>query len=178
MRKSIIKLLLAATAICILESCLTTIVYQAPRWNYSLKCNGVTDKFDCRTDTYPVSMEYSVPEFFVKDDGKVVFRFFYKDIGFKLQAANDGPFKNGKKYYYSAGDEFFEASFDWLYEGKEYTCDSGWVMFRRNILPGTDYTVDFEFDLSAPDGSKMEIRDGVFTACSKIEPRGTASGIK
>lgn len=178
MRKIAFRLLLAAAAFFCLTSCLMEIKIQAPRWKYSLTCNGVTDRFECVDDTYPVSMEYSVPEFFAMEDGKVVFRFFYKETGFKLQAANDGPFRNKEKYSFAAGDEFFEASFDWLYGGKEYKCDSGWVMFKRNILPGTDYTVDFEFDLSAPDGSKMEIRDGVFTVFSKVEPRGSASGIE
>ena len=178
MKTGTIKILLIILALCSLSSCALEIKYQAPRWKYSLKYNGKEESFSCLEDTYPVSMEYSVPEFFIKEDGTVIFRFFYKEMGFKLQAANDGPFKNGRKYEFRKGDEFFDVSFDWLYKGKDYECTSGWMEFKRGFLSDAAYTVSFEFDLTAPDGSKMEIRDGVFSACNKVQPRNTAQGIQ
>ena len=178
MKTGMIKIVLIIIALFSLSSCALEIKYQAPRWKYTLKYNGKTDKFNCVEDTYPVEMEYSVPEFFIRDDGTVIFRFFYKDIGFKLQAANDGPFKNGSRYEFRKGDEFFDVSFDWLYNGKAYECTSGWMEFKRGFLSDAAYTVSFEFDLIAPDGSKMEIRDGVFSACNKVQPRNTAQGIQ
>ncbi|MBR4826936.1 MAG: hypothetical protein IKZ91_03525 [Bacteroidales bacterium] len=140
--------------------------------------NGISYDYTCVQDTYPVHMEYAVPEFFSMDDGRVVFRFFNKETGFELQAGNEGPFKNGKEYSFSAGDEFFDVSFGWLYEGLDFQCDGGSMTFSRNILPGIAYTVKFEFDLSSPDGSRLEIRKGVLTVYDKVEPRNAELGIK
>ena len=178
MKKLIIRLLVLASVVCGLSSCAIVIEDHAPRWKCSLKCNGVAENYECVEDTYPVSMEYAVPEFFIMEDGKVVFRFFYKEIGLELQAASDKPFKNGKKYSFSAGDEFFDVSFDWLYNGKDFSCDSGTMQFNRSILPGIAYTINFEFNLSAPGGSKMEIRSGVFTVYDKVQPRNTDIGLR
>ena len=165
-------------ALLCLTSCLIEINIEYPRWKYSLKCNGKDQSFICSRDTYPVDWEYSVPEFFIKDDGTVIFRFFYKDIGLKLQFANDGPFNNGKKYSLSAGDEYFDTAFQWLYDGKAYECKSGWIKFQRSIFSSVDYTMDFEFDLSAPDGSNLQIRNGVMTFYDRVQPRNTAQGIR
>ena len=177
MRTIVTRIIVTALALCCLSSCLIQIYYQAPRWKFTLKCNGTEDKFECVDDTYPVSMEYSVPEFFIMDDGKVVFRFYYKDTGFKLQFANDGAFSYGRKYSYKAGDEFFDVSFDWLYKGKSYECRSGFIQFESDIL-NADFTVNFEFDLEAPDGSRMEIRKGLFTVYDKVRSRNTSLWLK
>ena len=178
MRHVITRIMLLACVVCGLASCAIIIEEHAPRWKYSLKYNGIADSFECVEDTYPISEEYAVPEFFIMDDGKVVFRFFYKDIGFELQAANDGPFKVGKTYYFSGTDEYFDVSFDWLYDGKDYECRSGSMSFERSILSNAAYIIRFEFDLYAPDGSKMEIRDGIFYAYYKVQPRNTDLGLK
>lgn len=177
MKAHLTGLLLLAATLCCLTSCLTMIYVKAPRWLVYLKHNGVEDSYTCFQDTYPVSQEYSVPEFFIMDDGKVVFRFYYKDTGFKLQFANDGAFSYGRKYTYKAGDEFFDVSFDWLYKGKSYECNSGFIQFERDILDAA-FTVNFEFDLTASDGSKMEIRKGQFTAYDKVKPRNISLGLK
>ena len=154
------------------------IKYDSPRWRCNLKCNGKSEKMVCRADSKQYYKEYSQPEFFIMEDGGVVFRFFDKDTGFKLQGGNDGPFKKGVKYRFSRGDEYFSVSFDWLYGGKAYSCDSGWMSFDYSVLPGVTYTVDFEFDLSAPDGSTMEIRNGVFSVYDKSNPVNTIPGLE
>lgn len=176
--RTIYKIMLLASVLCGLSSCAIIIKEQAPRWKYSLRYNGVQDSYECVEDTYPITREYTVPEFFIMEDGKVVFRFYSKALGLELQAASDGPFEARKQYRYKKGDEFFDASFDWLYGGMTYECTSGSVEFRRSILPSVAYTVHFEFDLTAPDGSTMEIRSGVFTVYYKVNPRNTDLGLK
>ncbi len=175
--RSIRILLPIVMAFCV-SACMIEIKYQAPRWKCTLRCNGKTEKAECGYDTYPTVYEYSVPEFFIMDDGRVVFRFYDKGTGLKLQAANDGPFKYGTQYSFSRNDEYFDVSFDWLYSGKAYGCDSGFITFKTSIMPGTAYTIDFEFDLSAPDGSTMEIRKGTFTVFDRVQPRNTAAGLQ
>ena len=175
--RSIRFLLPIMVALCV-SACMIEIKYQAPRWKCTLKCNGKTEKLECGYDSYPSMYEYSVPEFFVMDDGRVVFRFYDKESGFKLQAANDGPFKYGVKYNCSRSDDFFDVSFNWLYGGIAYGCDSGWICFKSSLMPGTSFTMDFEFDLSTSDGSRMEIRSGTFTLYDRIQPRNTAAGIQ
>lgn len=177
MRTNRVILLLLAICLCSLQSCMIEIREQQPRWGYSFKCNGVSQNYECVNNTYPSRMEYSVPEFFTMEDGKVVFRFYNKDTDFKLQAANNGPFKIGKKYDYKAGDEYFDVSFGWLYDGKEYECSSGWIEFKKAAFTREAYRINFEFDLTAPGSDKLEIRNGVFSVYDKVAPRNTAAGL-
>lgn len=179
MRINCLKLLLLALCLCALPSCMIVIRDQSPRWEYSLKCNGKTDKFKCIEDTYPKSMEYSVPEFFIKEDrDKVVFRFYYKHIGYKLQFATTGPFQYGKRYEFNEGDEFFDVTFRWLYNGVEYKCRNGWIEFKKgSALLREAYSIKYEFDLTAPGSDKLEIRNGTFTVYDKVEPRNTDLGL-
>lgn len=179
MGRNFIKVLFLAACFCCLTSCMIEIREQFPRWKVSLKYNGVSDSFECVDDTYPASMEYSVPEFFILDDGdKVVFRFYYKDMGLKLQAASEGPFRYGKKYSLRSGDEFFDVSFDWLYNGRKYECQSGWMEFKRAMTIREAYSVSFEFDLAAPGEEPLSIRNGVFTVYDKVAPRNTGAGLQ
>lgn len=173
-----IRILLPILVAFCVSACMIEIRIQAPRWRCTLNCNGKYEKAECGYDSYPTVYEYSAPEFFVRDDGQIVFRFFDKDTGLKLQAASDGPFKYGVKYDYSRGDEYFNVSFDWLYEGKDYVCDGGCITFRNNILPGIAFAIDFEFDLSASDGSEMKIRNGTFTVYDIVEPRNVDLGLQ
>lgn len=179
MKRKLTRLLSLALALFCLSACVIVVYHKATRWSLSLKCNGAEDHFECIDDTYPVEIEYSVPEFFIMDDGQVVFRFFYKKTGFKLQFANQGPFKYGKKYSYKAGDEYFDASFVWLYKGQQFECRSGSVEFKRPLLSASSiaYTVHFEFVLTAPGSNDMEIRNGVFTVYDKVNPRNTDLGL-
>ena len=173
-----LRILLPIVAAFCVSACMIEIKYQAPRWKCTLKCNGKTEKAECGYDSYPTVYEYSVPEFFVMDDGRVIFRFFDKGTGLKLQAASEGPFKYGEKYTYSRGDDSFDVAFNWLYGGIAYGCDCGWICFKSSRMPGTAYTLDFEFDLSSSDGSSMEIRNGTFTVYDRVQPRNTAAGLQ
>ena len=164
-------------AFCV-SSCMIQIKYDFPRWKCTFACDGEQQREVCGNDTYPETFEYSVPEFFIRDNGEVVFRFYDKNTGLKLQAANDAPFKNGTKYSFKRGDEYFDASFDWLYGGKEYKCASGSMTFKRSPLPSIAYTIDFEYDLTCPDGSTMEIRNGIFTVYQRVNPRNTDLGLE
>ena len=178
MRRRLLFIVLALATLAGTSSCLMVIRDSAPRWKYSLKYNGTNDSFTCTEDTQPFVQEYSVPEFFVMDDDVIVFRFYDKASGLKLQAGNTGPFINGKTYSFKEGDPFLDVSFQWLYNGKEYTCRSGSMKFSRNILPNIDYKIDFSFELETPAGTRLSITDGVFTAYSKIQPRNTELGLK
>lgn len=178
MRSLLFKILLTVSVALCASSCMIEIKYEAPRWKCTLEHNGVTEKLVCKEDSFPLSQEYSVPEFFFRDDFGVIFRFYDKNTGLKLQFANDGPFKDGQKYSFKRGDEHFDVAFDWLYAGKEYSCDSGWIIFKKYSIPGIDYLIDFEFDLSTPGGDKMEIRKGTFTVYYKVKPRNTFEGIE
>lgn len=164
-------------AFCV-SACMIEIKYEFPRWRCTLKCDGARQSQECVLDTYPETREYSVPEFFVMDNGGVVFRFFDKNTGLKLQAANGERFVAGTKYQFKRGDEYFDVSFDWLYNGKDFSCDSGWMIFKRNLMPNIAYTIDFEFDLSASDGSSMTISNGTFTSYYKVKPRNIDLGLK
>ncbi len=166
-----------ATFLCI-SACMIEIRYDFPRWKCTFTCDGEQQREVCGNDTYPETFEYSVPEFFIREDGVVIFRFYDKNTGLKLQAANEAPFKNGTKYSFKQGDEFFDASFDWLYGGKEYKCASGSMSFKRSLLPSIAYTIDFEYDLTCPDGSTMEIRNGAFTVYQRVNPRNTDLGLE
>ena len=177
MRARLIRLIIVLACLCSLQSCMIEIREQQPRWGFTLKCNGVSQSYECVSVTTPVSMEYSVPEFFYKEDGTVIFRFYYKDTDFKIQAANNGPFKYGQRYDYKAGDDFFDVSFGWLYDGKEYECRSGWIEFKKALTIREAYRISFEFDLTAPGSDKLEIRNGVFTVYDKVEPRNNKAGL-
>jgi len=168
---------LLATAL-FLSSCMIQIKFESPRWECTLKCNGKVQKEVCGNDTYPGEYEYSIPEFFIQDNGGVIFRFYDKNTGLKLQAANETRFKSGTKYSFKQGDAYFDACFDWLYKGKKYLCDSGSMTFNRSSNPSIAYTIDFEYDLVAPDGSTMEIRNGTFTIYDRIKPRNTDLGLE
>ena len=164
---------------CCLTSCITVIEIKEPRWKCSFSYDGKQYSYECKEDTYPVEQEYSVPEFFTMDDGTVVFRFFNKDNGLKLQAACDGPFRYGQRYDFDPENVFWQASFGWLYGGAAYECRSGWVKFSRGLLPGVAYTMSFSYDLAEPvSGAVLQIRDGTFTAYSKVMPRGVGTALK
>lgn len=164
-------------AFCV-SSCMIQIKYDFPRWKCTLTCDGKHQREVCGNDTYPKSFEYSVPEFFIRDNGGVIFRFYDKNTGLKLQAANETPFKSGTKYSFKRGDEYFDASFDWLYGGKEYNCTSGSMTFKRSSQPSIAYTIEFEYNLTTPDGITMEIRNGTFTVYRRVNPRHTDLGLE
>ena len=172
-------LLALALSMCLASSCAIVIKQALPRWKVTLKCNGKSYSHKCGEDTYPVEMEYSVPEFFIRNDGRVVFRFNYKDMGFKLQfATTGGPFEEGQKYSFVRNEEFLDVSFGWLSDGKRFKCSQGWIEFNRSILPDISYTLDFEFDLSASDGSQLQIRKGTLTIYDRVKPRNLDLGLQ
>ncbi|MBO4742236.1 MAG: hypothetical protein J5533_01250 [Bacteroidales bacterium] len=175
--RNCIKYILLAVSLLSLASCMMVIEYKPPRWKCEMKFNGASQSSLCEEDTYPVSMEYSVPEFFIMDDDRVVFRFFYKATGLKLQFANNAPFKYGKRYYFNGTEEFFDVQFDWLYGGVAYECTSGWIEFHSSVLSSVAYTIKFEFDLASPQGDKAEVRSGTFTVYDVVKPRNTNEGL-
>lgn len=178
MGKKVIGLLLLAAVLCNVTSCLIEVKQESPRWKYSLTCNGEKSSYTCTDDPLSIDLEYSVPEFFVMDDGAIVFRFFDKDTGLKLQAGCYGPFRSGVPYNFTKDDRYFSVDFPWLYNGAQYECTSGCFTFRTSILPAVAYTIDFDCNLSDPSGRNLEIRNGVFTVYNKVNPRNTAVGIR
>jgi hypothetical protein len=178
MGKVLLRLLLLAAVLFGANSCLIEIKQESPRWKYSLTCNGEKNSYTCIHDPLSAEIEYSVPEFFILDDGTVVFRFFDKDTGLKLQAGCFGPFRSGVTYSFTKDDRYFSVAFPWLYNGAQYECTSGHFTFRTSLLPAVAYTLDFDCKLSDSSGNTLDIRNGVFTVYNKVNPRNTAAGIR
>lgn len=175
----VLRLFLAFLLLATASSCIMVISTEDndPRWEVSFKYNGHKESTTVTDNPSPVSMEYSVPEFFIKEDGRVIFRFNYENIGFKLQFPNNGPFVYGKRYSFTGKEEYFDVLFDWIYNGVDYSCKDGWIEFQSSKRRKIAYTIKFQFDLVSPGGTKMQITDGVFTVYEKIEPRNTDVGL-
>lgn len=174
----VFRYILALVLLCAACSCIMILdIDNDPRWKVSFKYNKAKENLTFRDDPSPKGYEYSIPEFFIMDDGQVVYRFYFKNRGFKLQFANIGPFVYGKRYYFTGKEEYFDVSFHWVLDYVKYTCNNGWVEFHPSNDAKISYTVKFEFDLVSPEGKKMQIRDGVFTVYEIIKPRNTDVGL-
>lgn len=169
-------LFLTLSVLC-LYSCSIDDLDIVPRWSISLRCDGKAKSRTSTSNPIPVYKEYTHPEFFIIKDS-TVFRFNDEEIGLELQFPTSGHFIYGQRYEYKAGDRWFDARFDWIYNSESFSATSGWVTFNRSLLYGVSYTISFEFDAISKTGNTSKIRNGLFTVYEKSEPRNTEYGLK
>ena len=87
---------------------MTVVRIDGPYWRVSLNL----DKKSYTRASYeyptPVNVEYTYPDFITIGD-TVVFKFFEKSGGFKLQIPNVGPFVYGQRYEFKGDERYFDA---------------------------------------------------------------------
>lgn len=159
------------------SSCKAVKWLDGPYWKVSLKFDKKAYNRACYDYPTPVNVEYSYPDFIPIGD-TVVFRFFDKRGGFKLQIPNVGPFIYGRRYEFKGDERYFAATFDFIKPSDPPEAVSGWVRFNQSIVPSmVAYTVDFEFDVVGLSGYTGMIKNGLFTVHTKVEPKNMELGL-
>ena len=177
MKRTVVAIFVSALLILGVSSCMTVVRIDGPYWRVSLNL----DKKSYTRASYeyptPVNVEYTYPDFITIGD-TVVFKFFEKSGGFKLQIPNVGPFVYGQRYEFKGDERYFDATFDFIKSSDPPEAVSGWVKFNQSLLPSfIAYTMDFEFDVKGLSGYTGTIKNGVFTVYAKVEPKNTALGL-